>query len=186
MEPESGFSLVVPGQTVEKGQLLVDVVRLDRDGNEIQQGASGRILGRVEKSYTASQPFRVQQLIVSGESEIYTEFFFLGKSWSQQNDNQTAKGLHQVEWLPLHLGRLNLPAMIRCETVWLQQEQAILYTQEQAQALALRNCRRQLYAEYPDAVIESERRVATVEGERAVCTVTYRFCANIASYEDWK
>lgn len=186
VEPESGFSLVVPGQTVEKGQLLVDVVRLDRDGNEIQQGASGRILGRVEKSYTASQPFRVQQLIVSGESEIYTEFFFLGKSWSQQNDNQTAQGLHQVEWLPLHLGRLNLPAMIRCETVWLQQEQAILYTQEQAQALALRNCRRQLYAEYPDAVIESERRVATVEGERAVCTVTYRFCANIASYEDWK
>ena len=186
VEPESGFSLAVPGQSVEKGQLLVDVVRLDRDGNEIRQGASGRIVGRVEKSYTASQPLRVQQLILTGASEIKQQLFCLGRVWSQQHENQGEQGLSQVEWLPLHLGRLNLPAMIRCETIWLQQEQTIVYSQEQAQALAFRNCRQQLYAEYPDAVIESEQRAATVEGERAVCTVTYRFRANIASYEDWK
>ena len=39
VEAESGFACVVPGQTVKAGQLLVDIVRLDREEREILQGA---------------------------------------------------------------------------------------------------------------------------------------------------
>ena len=49
-----------------------------------------------------------------------------------------------------------------------------------AQALALRACRAQLYREFPDAIIEAERRSIDPGEDAAACTVTYIFCANIA------
>ena len=54
------------------------------------------------------------------------------------------------------------------------------YSETTAQALALRDCRAQLYREFPDAVIEAERRSTVAGDEAAESTVTYIFCANIA------
>ena len=54
------------------------------------------------------------------------------------------------------------------------------YSETAAQALALRDCRAQLYREFPDAVIEAERRSTVAGDEAAESTVTYIFCANIA------
>lgn len=56
------------GQQVQAGDLLVDVQRLDRKGNPVLQGASGRVLARVEKSYSAAQPYYPTQLTLTGRS----------------------------------------------------------------------------------------------------------------------
>ena len=65
IEAESGFCAVTVGQQVQAGDLLVDVQRLDRKGNPVLQGASGRVLARVEKSYSAAQPYYPTQLTLT-------------------------------------------------------------------------------------------------------------------------
>ena len=82
-----------------------------------------------------------------------------------------------------HQDVLCLPVCLRRETVWTQAEQELRYSRQQAQALARRSCRAQLLAEFPDAVIEAERCVQSGEADGARCTVTYRFCADIAGTE---
>ena len=57
VEPQSGFAVVTPGQPVEQGQLLVDTVRLDRDGDPVRQGVRGQIVARIEKSLCSSSSF---------------------------------------------------------------------------------------------------------------------------------
>ena len=110
--------------------------------------------------------------------------FFLAGRWFPAGDAPALpEGERMVEWLPLRVGRLCLPVCLRRETVWTQAEQELRYSRQQAQALARRSCRAQLLAEFPDAVIEAERCVQSTEADGARCTVTYRFCADIAGTE---
>jgi len=139
IEAESGFCAVTVGQQVQAGDLLVDVQRLDRKGNPVLQGASGRVLARVEKSYSAAQPYYPTQLTLTGRSAAA----------ESTNTWETAA-------TPCH------------------------YSESTAQALTLRACRAQLYREFPDAIIEAERRSIAPGEDAAACTVTYIFCANIA------
>lgn len=180
VQTESGFTCVVPGQTVEQGQLLVDVVRLDRDGKEVPQGASGKILANCEKVYTAEQPRRLETSTLSGESLSRDTLYLLGKMWTGENTPLEGEGFNDVEWLPLRVGRLCLPGCIRRETIWFQNRQTVIYSDQQAQALSERNCRKQLLEEFPDAQITSEQCETQTTAETVVSTVTYRFCANIA------
>ncbi len=180
VEPQSGFAVVTPGQQVEQGQLLVDAVRLDRDGDPVRQGVRGRIVARVEKTYTALQPYQSTAACLTGQSAVRQQFFFAGRWFPAGDSPALPEGERVVEWLPLRIGRLCLPVCLRRETVWTQEEQELRYDQQEAQALARRSCRAQLLAEFPDAVIEAERCVQSSEADGARCTVTYRFCADIA------
>lgn len=181
VEAESGFACVVPGQAVEQGELLVDVVRLDRDGKEVPQGASGKILANCEKTYTAVQPLQQEATVLSGESINRDTLYLLGKEWVEECTFTEREGLLCTEWLPLRLGRVSLPGCIRRETLWPKSSQTVFYTEQQAQALAIRNCRNQLLAEFPDARIISEQRKTQTTPDGVISTVTYCFCANIAS-----
>lgn len=183
VEPQSGFAAATPGQQVVQGQLLVDAVRLDRDGDPVQQGVRGRIVALVEKTYTALQPYESTVQCLTGQSAVRQQLFLLGRWFPGEEQTALPKGERKVEWLPLRLGRLCLPVCLRRETVWVQAEQELRYTPQQAQALARRSCRAQLYAAFPDAVIEEERCVQTSESEGERCTVTYRFRADIAGSE---
>ena len=78
IEAESGFCAVTVGQQVQAGDLLVDVQRLDRKGNPVLQGASGRVLARVEKSYSAAQPYYPTQLTLTGRSAAAESWQLLG------------------------------------------------------------------------------------------------------------
>ena len=64
---------------VQAGDLLVDVQRLDRKGNPVLQGASGRVLARVEKSYSAAQPYYPTQLTLTGRSAAAESWQLLGR-----------------------------------------------------------------------------------------------------------
>lgn len=181
IETESGFTLVKVGDRVEKGQLLVDIARLDRDGNAVMQGASGKILARIEKSYTAIQPYAESKTVLTGQREVREQLTLVGFNFPSDSPAPPSEALLQTQWEPLHLGRLSLPGCLCKETYWQQTTQTIHYTQQQAQALARRACRAQLLAEFPDAQIESEQQRCSQQAEGESCTITYRFYANLAT-----
>lgn len=181
VQAESGFACVVPGQTVAQGQLLVDVIRLDRDGKVISQGASGKILANCEKTYRAEQPLQAEAMIPSGESLSRDTLYWPGKTTDGEPlAPEEDENVIDVEWLPLRLGRICLPGCIRRETVWRQTSQTVFYSEQQAQALAVRNCRKQLLTDFPDAQIMTEQCEMQTTSDSVISTVTYRFCANIA------
>lgn len=180
VQAESGFACVVPGQTVTEGQLLVDTVRLDRDGREISQGASGKILAECEMTFSASEELEQTSAVLEPEKFSKNTLYFLGGTWHfQSHENHTA-GDSAIEWLPLRFGRLSLPGCICSETVWKREVQTIYYTPKQAEALARRDCRRQLLDTFPDAEILAERCVLQTASDSVTAEVTYQFCANIA------
>lgn len=183
IETQSGFTAVEVGQLVEQGQLLVDVVRFGREEKEVRQGASGRIIGRVRKSYTTYQPYSVETPCLQGEGETQETLYILGKPWGGADtpEDGVTQEYQQSTWEPLHLGRISLPGCLYRQTSWQVATQQITYSTQQAQALARRGCRKQLYAEFPDAVIESEQRQITQDAQGEICTITYQFCANIAT-----
>lgn len=180
VEAESGFSCVVPGQEVTAGQMLVDIVRLDRDGREIRQGASGRILARCEETYTATYALEQTALVLEPCSVTEDTLYFLGYAWSDDQQYDVGVSPARVEWLPLRVGRLSLPGCIYRKTVWQQDTQKIQRSAEQAEALARRDCRQQLLQAFPDAKILSERCSVQTASGGVTAEVTYQFNANIA------
>lgn len=180
IEAESGFCAVTVGQQVQAGDLLVDVQRLDRKGNPVLQGASGRVLARVEKSYHAAQPYYATQPMLTGRSTTAESWQLLDRELYRVEPSADCTGTAETDWLPLHIGRVTLPGVIQRTTTWEIAEVACHYNENTAQALALRACRAQLYREFPDAIIEAERRSTAPGEDAATCTVTYIFCAYIA------
>ena len=180
IEAESGFCAVTVGQQVQAGDLLVDVQRLDRKGNPVLQGASGRVLARVEKSYSAAQPYYPTQLTLTGRSAAAESWHLLGRELYRTEAPADYTGTTEIDYLPLHIGRVTLPGVIQRTNTWETAATPCHYSESTAQALALRACRAQLYREFPDAIIEAERRSIDPGEDAAACTVTYIFCANIA------
>lgn len=181
MNAESGFAAVRPGQMVEQGQMLVGSVRPDHDGDPVYQGASGEVVARVEKSYTSFQPFRQETEILTGTCVTQAELYMLGRPLGNGGPALETAAERIVSWEPVRLGRLSLPACIRFESAWPRARRIIVHSAAQARALARRACRDALLAEFPDAVVEAETCRWQTTGEGEACTVTYRFCADIAT-----
>lgn len=181
MNAESGFAAVRPGQMVEQGQMLVGSVRQDHDGDPVYQGASGEVVARVEKSYTSFQPFRQETEILTGACATQAELYVLGRSLGNGGPALETAAERIISWEPVRLGRLSLPACIRFESAWPRARRTIVHSAAQARALARRACRDALLAEFPDAVVEAETCRWQTTGEGEACTVTYRFCADIAT-----
>lgn len=178
VKAKSGFACVVPGQTVEAGQLLVDIVKLDRDGREILQGASGSILAKCEETFTASEPLSQTATVPETVATVRDTLYFLGGVWPLQEKDDTEAD--RIEWISLRLGRLSLPGCLRRETVREERAMTLYHSAEQAEALARRNCRQQLLDAFPDAMILSERCQTQTLSDTVTASVTYQFVANIA------
>lgn len=180
VEAESGFVCVAPGEKVTAGQMLVDTVRPDHDGREILQGAQGRILAQCQQTYTATFPLEETITTLQTESQTQDRLFFMGYARPLQASVMQTEGYTITDWIPLRLGRLSLPGCIRRISHWTQKSQKLIRSAEQAEALAYRDCRRQLLADFPDAEIASERREVQVGADDVTVLVTYQFFANIA------
>ena len=182
IEAESGFCAVTVGQQVQAGDLLVDVQRLDRKGNPVLQGASGRVLARVEKSYSAAQPYYPTQLTLTGRSAAAESWQLLGRELYRTEAPADYTGTTEIDYLPLHIGRVTLPGVIQRTNTWEtaatpQLPQRVHFARKH---LAPASLPRQPRQEFPDAIIEAERRSIDPGEDAAACTVTYIFCANIA------
>ena len=179
VEIESGFPAVQVGDTVIAGQELAAAVRYDRKGNPVPQGAQGVILARVEKQYTVRQPLEAEVLLYTGRSAVRKTLYLPGFARTTEPDDELV-GEAQTEWLPLRIGRVALPACVCRTTTWERISRPLIYKEETAAAIALRACRAALLREFPDAVIEAERREISTQNGKKTAVVTYVFTANIA------
>lgn len=98
------------GQQVQAGDLLVDVQRLDRKGNPCCRGPPAGV-GPVEKSYSAAQPFYPTQLTLTGAQCCRRKLALLGRSFTGRRRPPDYTGTTEIDYLPLHIGRVTLPAL---------------------------------------------------------------------------
>ena len=177
---ESGFAEVVAGQYAAPGQLLANGQKADRKGQAVVQGASGSILGRIQKSYTAEQPLQSRTRALTGRARTSETWYVLGQKWEQKRVDPDPADQMTTEWLPLRLGRLALPACLCRVTYWETDEQTETYSEAEAQALAARSCRMALMEEFPDAEVETETLHFETGDDTVVCRADYLFCAEMA------
>lgn len=182
IEVESGFTQVVPGQLVAKGQLLAAAERFDRDGNSVLQSASGSVLGRVRAEYTAQQAYEQTATLLTGRTADSRVLYLLGMEFPLGEDTEGvfAHAAVQESWTPLALGRIALPGCICTRESREQSDEVLQYSQEAAQAMAKRACMQQLLAQYPDARIEQQSFDYTAEPNGVTCRASFVFCADIA------
>lgn len=180
VELDSGFAEVGPGQYVAEGQLLANGQKADRNGQPVLQGAEGSIRGRMQKVYTSTQQLRTETSVLTGAKQVTETWQVLGHTWSSDDTNIRTEGEHTVEWIPLRIGQISLPAGLRRDTYWQRAPQTLVYTEPAAQALSARACRTLLIQEFPDAELEAETLAFQTDGSKVVCTATYTFCAEMA------
>ena len=181
VELEGGFTAVQPGQYVAAGQLLVNGQKADRSGDPVVQGAAGRVVARVEKTYTARWRLRQTVRMLTGAHSQQTEWYLLGQTLAAGTQEPAADDLQTVDWQPLRLGQIALPACARRTETWEKAERELVYSEKAAAALAHRSCRQQLLAEFPDARLEEEDCHTQSDGEAVRCTVRYVFLADITT-----
>lgn len=181
VELESGFALVKPGQYVAAGQPLASATRLDRDGAPVTQAAAGRILARVEKTFTAVQALKEQRGVLRGDCAEYATLSLFGHTLPLRGTAPPQDANVVTEWQPLRLGVLALPCCLCRQTVWATEDRELAYSAEAAAALARRACRLQLQAEFPDAEVKTCE--STVENlpNGVRCTTRFVFRADIAA-----
>ena len=180
VELKSGFAEVAPGQYVAPGQLLANGQKADRDGDAVVQGAAGRILGRMKKTYAAAQPLRAEAGVLTGSAWIEESWQLLGHTWQKEPEQAFPQEDSTVEWIPFRLGRVALPGGICRITHWEKKTQTTVYSEEAARDLAARSCRQQLLQDFPDAELEEQALSFETEEGAVVCTAEYVFCADMA------
>ena len=184
LDVKGGFCAAEVGQYVTEGQLLVNGVKRDRSDELVWQPAQGRVMAQIERQYTAVQPLNAEWEILTGRRQRSVELHCLGRCFKQQEpeSEQTDKmtGKTQVEWIPLTLGRIALPACIRTETVWETTTQTLSYSEATAQAMARRTCRQQLFDAFPDASIETQQFESWQQEDGIAGTMKLVFVADLA------
>ena len=120
----------------------------------------------LKKQYTVRQPLEAEVLLYTGRSAVRKTLYLPGFARTTEPDDELV-GEAQTEWLPLRIGRVALPACVCRTTTWERISRPLIYKEETAAAIALRACRAALLREFPDAVIETERReISTQNGKK--------------------
>lgn len=179
VEVQSGFAEVKPGQFVAENQRLAVCTRLDRSGREVHQPVSGQVVAQVQKSYAAQCPLQVTAAQLTGQQAQRLTLCIFGRRFLLQDD-APLEGDADTARLPLRLGRICLPGYLLRENFWQRQPRTQALSEAAARALALRDCRRALLADFPDAEILREQRTVTVQNGTARAEVCYLFTADIA------
>lgn len=182
IQVESGFVQVVPGQLVAKGQLLAAAERPDREGNAVLQSASGSVIGRIRAVLTGEQAYEQTADILSGQimSSRTLYLLWLEIPLGESAEEPPANAELAEHWSPLALGRIALPGGIRTTEYHITSQEVLRYSHETAQALARRQCVRQLLEMYPDAEVEQQSFTYTDSPNGVTCRAEFVFCADIA------
>ena len=181
IQVESGFSVVEPGQFVAGGQLLANALRADREGQPVEQSASGQVIGRVNLQFSARQPLEEEVTVLTGRCRTERTLHFLGFTLQEQPaEAPDSEAFLRETWQPVQIGGLALPGCLHTVQFWEQATQTVTHTQEAAQAMARRDCRLQLQAAYPDAVVEQQSFSCSETDGVVYCKADFVFRANVA------
>ena len=147
----------------------------------MEQSASGRVIGRVSLQFSARQPLEEQVTVLTGRCRTQRTLHLLGLTFQEQPADATdPQALLQETWQPVRIGGLALPGCLYTARLWEQATQTVTHTPEAAQALARRDCRLQLQAAYPDAVVEQQSFACSEADGVVYCKADFVFRANVA------
>ena len=76
------------------------------------------MLARVEKSYSAAQPYYPTQLTLTGRSAAAESWQLLGRELYRTEAPADYTGTTEIDYLPLYIGRVTLPGVIQRTTTW--------------------------------------------------------------------
>ena len=177
----SGTMLVVPGQQVDAGQGLIGTARSERDGTLIFQPAAGSVQAQFEWSDTQDIPLASNIAQYTGEHSTQYALLWNGHriavpQFLQRNDCANKTVLRYVQ--PMFFDFV-LPVIVEETTCYFQQEEELVYTEEEALALARLNSLQALYAEYPDAERIARKEDSSIAENILHYTVSYTIVADI-------
>ena len=177
----SGTMLAVPGQTVEAGQGLIGTARSERDGTLIFVPAAGTV--RAQFEWSGSRQVALTETILQKTGRSVCAYQLSG--FGQTISLPAAKASEQAEVRTRHvqpeLFGLPLPCSVQEVCHYEQQETALLRTEDQAAALARRQCLQALYAAWPDAELLARKEDCAVNGDVLDYTAVYTIVADIGA-----
>lgn len=177
----SGTMLVTPGQQVEVGQGLIGTARSERDGTLIFQPAAGSVQAQFMWNNTQDIPLASTIALYTGERSTQYALLWNGHrvalpQFFRRNDlsnNVIVRYLHPS------IFDLKFPGMVEETTSYVQQEEELVYTEEEALALARLHSLQVLYADYPDADRIARKEAASIAENILHYTVSYTIVADI-------
>ena len=177
----SGTMLVVPGQTVEAGQGLIDTARSERDGTLIFAPAAGTVVAQLEWQTEQSVPLAETLPQLTGANKTNYRLFFAGHSVALFPSAPDGDGLCRTRHLQLEVFGLPLPCAVEETTCYAQQSQTIYRTEAQALMLARLQSLRALHDAFPDAEIFARREECTVQEDTLHYNAVYTVAADICT-----
>ena len=178
----SGTMLVVPGQTVEKGQGLIGTARAERDGTLIFQPAAGSVRAQFEWEFAEELPLMAATYQLTGNTVVQRRLFLAGRvfplpSLFSPADDSTAVTRH----LQPELLGLTLPLSVEETTYYEQAENEIHSSEDEARALTRLHGLQALQNDYPDAEFVAQKVDVTTENNMLHYRVVYTIIADICS-----
>lgn len=178
----SGTMLVVPGQTVEKGQGLIGTARAERDGTLIFQPAAGSVRAQFEWEFAEELPLTAATYQLTGNIIVQRRLFFAGQAFPLPSlfspaDDSTAVTRH----LQPELLGLTLPLSVEETTYYEQAENEIHFSEDKASALARLHGLQALQNDYPDAEFVAQKVDVTTENDTLHYRVVYTIIADICT-----
>ncbi|MFI3170228.1 MAG: sporulation protein YqfD [Faecalibacterium sp.] len=189
---QQGTAMVKVGDEVEQGQVLIAAARLEHDEETlVYEPTAGEVLAQFSVCDTEYVAF-IQQvdlpsdpLAIDSEYAVYCAgHLFTMPKWSstllQEDDLASSSVQETTRMTQLTWFGLSFPITI-FETNQVYYEQAnILYSTQEALALARLACSERLYAEYPDAIITSYAETFTETQDLICYEIEYQIIADIA------
>lgn len=178
----SGTMLVVPGQSVEKGQGLIGTARAERDGTLIFQPAAGSVRAQFEWEFAEELPLTADTYQLTGKTIVQRRLFLAGRVFplpslfSPADDSTAVTRRLQPELLGLMF-----PLSVEETTYYEQAENEIHSSEDEASALARLHGLQTLQNDYPDAEFVAQKVDVTTENNMLHYRVVYTIIADICT-----
>lgn len=160
-----GDALVLPGETVSKGQKLVSGV-IERDNAEIRYvHSSAEIKARTWYEKRAEVPFSTTKKVRTGNIKSRIFLSIGAKTYAIKNPDIPYKNYDKIDKsiVPIDTGKFQLPVMIRIESYHETEDMAVALSAEEAKSAAIDEVEKAIADSMPsDAKIINKRISASV------------------------
>lgn len=182
---ESGFAQVPVGQSVTAGEVLISSERFARDGTPVTQEPLGKVIGQLEKEYTATCPLEEEYFALTGEScRKQTLLTAFGSVEFPSESFRYASYQTKSYYTPVRIAGIALPATLVDTLYWEEASGKRSLSEQSASIFAHYNCLSQLYREFPDAEILAQSAQESCTETALTYTMRVIVKANIAVKTD--
>lgn len=176
---QEGFALKGPGQTVAAGEVLVSACKPDPNDQPVASHTKGLVVAAVRRTYQCVQPSTSEAEALTGDIESFYRLRVMGFTFPLGPQPEEEEGLKTTH-RPLTLLGFALPATLEERYRPLGETRQFHLSPDEARAWARYACMRQLYEEFPGAVLVAESRQESWEGGTLTYTMTVDLKADIA------